>query len=125
MHPRTVESQSDLLEAVRARIRAQLEDAQAKATALAGEDLPDRGIGESDDGIVQATVDRQGLLVDAQFGPQIVDLSPEELRENLLSALAAARRDLTGGVTPRRPDPSMLADTSTIDALDDIINGRL
>jgi hypothetical protein len=90
-----------LLEDLHEQVVAGLEKAQAvqeaarerMAAAEAG------ASGEALDGAVTVRVDSKGLVQSAEFGPEVVGLSAEELRGETLAALEAAKAGL--GLRPR------------------------
>jgi hypothetical protein len=84
----------------------------AVAAAAAG------ATGEGLDGAVQVRVDGKGLIAGASFGPEIIGLTPEELRGETLAALEDAKGRL--GLSPLRAGD--LADLDTRPVADAIMN---
>ena len=76
---------------------------EAVAAAAAG------ATGEGLDGAVQVRVDGKGLIAGASFGPEIIGLTPEELRGETLAALEDAKGRL--GLSPLRH--GLISPTST------------
>ncbi|WP_107766307.1 hypothetical protein [Nocardioides terrigena] len=85
---------------------------EAVAAAAAG------ATGEGLDGAVQVRVDGKGLIAGASFGPEIIGLTPEELRGETLAALEDAKGRL--GLSPLRAGD--LADLDTRPVADAIMN---
>ncbi|WP_028660918.1 hypothetical protein [Nocardioides insulae] len=69
-------------------------DAEARADA---ESRPQSAQGEGLEGEIKVRVNGKGMLESAEFGPECAYLSRDQLREETMTAINAARDELGGG----------------------------
>lgn len=88
----TAPTPADAREAV-AAFAGRIADLHAQTEAANVALATARGEGASPDGLATVAVDASGAVVDVRFGP-LAGVDPEQLRRAVLSAAAAARREM-------------------------------
>lgn len=110
---------------IREMVLATMEKAMAdQEKAMARLDAASAGAsGEGLEGAVEVRVDGKGLISGATFGPEVLGLTPEELRAGTLAALEDAKAKLGLG-TLRPEDLASLDTTPVADAIMELLTGR-
>lgn len=95
-------AQKQRLQELAEQVRRGLDQALAQQEAVREQlaSAPQQARGEALDGAVTVEVDDKGLIRRVDYGPDVADLTPEELGEVTLRALGDARAALGRGTLP-------------------------
>lgn len=108
----------ELVLATMEKAMADQQEALSRLDAAAG-----GATGTALDGAVEVRVDRKGLVSGAAFGPEVVGMTPEELRAGTLAALEDAKGELGLG-TLRPEDLAALDSRPVADLVMTLLTGR-